>query len=109
MQNQAGKFITPNLESVTAAAKNALSRIPDDLRYSLTDAPGNESYPISGTVWAIVYTESAGSKGKALVDFLRWAVREEGGQKHSAELHYAPLPRELVERIDKVLATVKIK
>jgi phosphate ABC transporter phosphate-binding protein len=109
VQNQAGKFITPNLESVTAAAKNAVSRIPDDLRYSLTDAPGVESYPFSGTVWAIVYTEPAAGKGKALVDFLRWAVREEGGQKHCTELHYAPLPKELVERIDKVLATVKVK
>jgi phosphate ABC transporter phosphate-binding protein len=109
LQNQAGEFVIPRLESVTAAAKNALSQIPDDLRYSLTDAPGNESYPVSGTVWAVVYTDAPAGKGKAVVDFLRWAVREDGGQKYCADLHYAPLPRELAARIEKVLATVKVK
>jgi len=109
VQNQAGEMVAPKLESVTAAAKNALSEIPEDLRYSLTNAPGKDSYPISGTVWAVVYTNPPGNKGKALVDFLRWAVREDSGQKYCAELHYAPLPKELVERIDKVLAKVNVK
>jgi phosphate transport system substrate-binding protein len=109
VQNQAGEMVAPKLESVTAAAKNALSEIPEDLRYSLTNAPGKDSYPISGTVWAVVYTNPPSNKGKALVDFLRWAVREDSGQKYCAELHYAPLPKELVERIDKVLAKVNVK
>ena len=60
MQNEAGAFIEPTLESVTAAAKNALGTIPDDLRYSLTNAPGKESYPICGTVWAVTYTNPPG-------------------------------------------------
>ncbi len=43
------------MESVKAAVKGSLKDIPDDLRYSITDANGKDSYPISGTVWAVVY------------------------------------------------------
>lgn len=109
VQSQAGEPVVPNLESVTAAARNSLSQIPEDLRYSLTNAPGAGSYPISGTVWAVLYTDPPGGQGKRLVDFLRWALREDGGQKYCADLHYAPLPRELAERLDKVLAQVKVQ
>jgi phosphate ABC transporter phosphate-binding protein len=109
MQNQAGEFVTPKLESVTAAAKNALSQIPQDLRYSLTNALGKESYPICGTVWAVLYAEAPSQRNKATVDFLRWAVRQEGGQRFCADLHYAPLAPELVQRVDDVLAKVKVQ
>jgi len=107
VQNEAGDFISPSPESVTAAAKNALSTIPESLCYSLTNIPGKESYPICGTVWAVSYTSPPGGHGKAVVDFLSWAVRPDGAQKLCADLHYAPLPAELVSRIEKVLATVK--
>jgi len=108
VQNPEGDFIRANIESVTAAASNALSEIPDDLRYSLTNAPGKESYPISGTNWAIIYVNQLAGKGPAVVEFLRWATREEGGQRYAKELHYAPLPKGLVERVSAKLALVKI-
>ena len=65
VQNRAGKFIHADLPSVTAAAKGALKDIPEDLRFSLTDAPGEEAYPIAGTVssWnstLIIYQASLG-------------------------------------------------
>ncbi len=109
MKNEAGDFVTPTLESVTGAAKNALRDIPEDLKYSLTNAPGKESYPICGTVWAVLYTDPPGGHGKAIVDFLTWATRPDGGQKFCADLHYAPLPPEMTSRIDKVISTVKSK
>lgn len=39
VRNKSGDFITPTLESATAAAAG-LATIPDDLRFSLIDAPG---------------------------------------------------------------------
>jgi phosphate ABC transporter phosphate-binding protein len=111
LQNQASKYVLPTPEGVTAAARVALieGQIPDDLRYSLTNVPGEESYPIAGTAWAVLYTNPSSERGKAIVDFLRWAGRADGGQKYSADLHYAPLPEELVARIEKVLASVTVK
>ncbi|MBM4004171.1 MAG: phosphate ABC transporter substrate-binding protein PstS [Planctomycetes bacterium] len=107
VRNESGEFVTPNLESVTAAARNRIGEIPSDLRYSLTNAPGVDSYPISGTVWSVSYVGMGGAQGKAVADFLRWAIREDGGQKYCAELHYAALPRELAERIEPVIARME--
>lgn len=105
VQNREGEFIEASLESVTAAAQGALEDIPDDLRYSLTNAPGKHSYPISGTVWVVIYAQQPAGKGQVVVDFLRWVTHE--GQEYAAELHYARLPAGLVERIEKKLARVR--
>ncbi len=43
------EFIRASLPSITRAAENAIGTIPDDLRFSLTDAAGKGSYPIAGT------------------------------------------------------------
>lgn len=101
VKNRSGAAVKATVASVTAAAKNSLSEIPADLRFSLTDAPGPEAYPISGAVWAIVPVPQPGDKGKALADFLRWATHE--GQEFAEGLEFARLPSELVERIDKKL------
>jgi phosphate transport system substrate-binding protein len=101
VKNKAGEFVKASLESVTAAAGNALQEIPDDLRYSITDAAGKDSYPISGTSWAVVYLKQPQDKAKLIVDFLRWVTHE--GQDLCANLHYAKLPKGLVERLEKKL------
>ena len=98
VQNQAGEFITATLESVTAAAAGALTDIPDDLRFSITNAPGKDAYPISGTTWAVVYVKQPVDKAKALADFFYWVVHE--GQDQTKELEYARLPEGLVERLN---------
>ena len=100
VENRAGAFVAPSLKSVTAAAANRLKDVPADLRYTLTFADGKESYPISGTTWAVVYKKQL-AENRALLDFLKWAVHE--GQAHVAELKYAPLPPELVAKIDALL------
>jgi phosphate ABC transporter phosphate-binding protein len=106
VKNKEGMIVEGSLESVTAAATGALADIPDDLRYSLTNAPGKDSYPISGTVWAVLYVKQPKQTGKAVVDFLRWVTHE--GQAYAAELHYARLPRGLVDRLEKKLDMVQI-
>lgn len=105
IQNKEGTFVTPGLESVTAAAAGALADIPDDLRYSLTNAPGKESYPVSGTVWAVLYANQPAANAKMLADFFRWATHD--GQQHTAELHYARLPPGLVAKLEKKLELIQ--
>ena len=108
IRNQDGKFVAPTPEGVTAAAATVLPTVRADLRYSLTDAPGEGAYPIAGTVWAILYADqTTRTTGKELVEFLRWATHE--GQTHATELKFAPLPPDLVKRIDDRLAAVQVK
>jgi phosphate transport system substrate-binding protein len=99
VKNKAGKFIEAGSNSVSKAAAGAIASMPDDLRFELTDADGEEAYPISGLVFALVYKNQADAeKGKALVDFLWWITHE--GTKFVEELHYAPLPAELVAKVE---------
>jgi phosphate ABC transporter phosphate-binding protein len=103
VQNREKKFIKATTKSVTAAAAS-LEKIPDDLRYSLTDAPGEEAYPISGTTWAVLYAQQPAGRAGLVTDFLRWVTHE--GQTNAEELHYAPLPEAIVRRVEEKLGKV---
>jgi phosphate transport system substrate-binding protein len=103
VKNRAGKAIKGDMKSVTAAA--ATAKIPDDLRYSITDAPGDDAYPIAGTVWALVSTKQPEAKAKTLREFLTWVTHE--GQKDCEKLHYARLPNTLVQKIEDKLKMIQ--
>ncbi len=107
VQNHEGEFIKADLESVTAAADAAARDLPDDLRFSPTDAPGKSAYPICGTTWAVLYIDQPPVKGPEVVNFLRWCTHD--GQQYCEALYYAKLPKGLVEKIDKQLDAVKVK
>ena len=106
VKNRAGNFVTANVDAVTAAAAGAVTTLPEDLRYSITDAPGDKAWPISGTTWAVLYKDMpAGPERTAVVSFLRWAIHD--GQKFSGPLDYAQLPPELVARAEAKLDQVE--
>ena len=96
LKNAAGGFVKPTIESVTAAL--ATAEIPDDFRFSMTNAPGNGAYPIAGATWLLVYQQQKNpAKGKKLVEFLKWAAKD--GEKMAKDLQYAPLPDNLQQRV----------
>ena len=75
------------------------------MRVSIVNADGEDAYPIASFTYILAYKEQKdAAKGKALVDFLKWSVHE--GQGFTAALHYAPLPKEIVEKVDKKLAGI---
>lgn len=104
IRNKAGKFITPTPEAASTAATAAMKVKQEnepyslhELTYSLTNAEGEQSYPICGMSYAILYKNQSRRKGKPIVEFLKWATSE--GQKFATELDYAPLPAELTKAI----------
>ncbi len=99
IKNQAGEFIQPTLDAVTAAAAESLATTPEDLRVSITNAAGKGAYPISSYTYILVYKEQKdAAKGKALVDFLWWGIHD--GESYARDLQYAPLPKEIVTRAE---------
>jgi len=104
VQNKAGKFLKASLESVSAAAAEAAKNMPKDYRVSITNAPGEEAYPISTFTWLLVYQKSGGDKGKIINDFLQWMADE--GQKFAPSLGYAPLPDSVREMIKKTIQSI---
>jgi phosphate transport system substrate-binding protein len=104
VKNAAGQFVEPTLESVTAAL--ATAEIPDDFRFSMTNAPGEGSYPIAGATWLLVYEQQKDpAKGKKLIEFLKWALAK--GEGMARELDYAPLPDAVQQRVLKRIDEIK--
>jgi phosphate transport system substrate-binding protein len=102
LKNASGNYITPSIASVTAAL--ATAQVPDDFRFSMLNAPGDQAYPISSATWLLVYQQQKDpDKGAKLVQFLKWAYGD--GEKLAPSLDYAPLPDSLVQRaLDRVNA-----
>jgi phosphate transport system substrate-binding protein len=104
VKNASGNFVKPSVESVTAAM--ATAQIPDDFRFSMTNAPGADSYSIAGATWLLVYQQQKdATKGKKLVEFLKWALSK--GEDMAKQLDYAPLPAEVRERVLKRVEEIK--
>ncbi|HET7434235.1 MAG TPA: phosphate ABC transporter substrate-binding protein PstS [Thermoanaerobaculia bacterium] len=105
VQNKAGKFIAASLDSVTAAASGV--QVPDDFRVSITNADGENAYPIASFTWLLLY-QNADDKQRAqvMVDFMKWALTD--GQQFAAQLGYAPLPAEVVAKEQQALTKVQL-
>ena len=107
VKNKAGKFITPSVTAVTAAAAGVAKTLPanTDFRISVVDAPGPDAYPISSFTWIIAYQhQSDAGKGKKLVDFLNWALTK--GEAEAPSLDYAPLPSEMIPGVRAKVAAI---
>ena len=89
--NRAGNLIEPSLASTTAASNAAVSEMPEDLGQLLVNAPGDDSYPIAGYTFLLVYEEMPDcAKARELISFVRWALSD-AGDVAALELRYAPL------------------
>ncbi|MBN1628528.1 MAG: phosphate ABC transporter substrate-binding protein PstS [Thermoleophilia bacterium] len=100
LQNQAGNFIVPSLESTSAASVGV--EFPEDLRFSVSNSAGEQAYPIVGATWILVYQKMADpAKVEILKAWLTWSLDQ--GTSLAEELGYAPLSEEL-----RVLAQAKI-
>ncbi len=106
IKNKAGVFVKPTVESITAAIANKAKNMPADYRVSIVNADGENSYPIAGFTWLLVYKKQDDKvKGEKLVKFLKWAITD--GQKYCADLIYAPLPENLQKMILKTIDSIE--
>lgn len=99
VQNKAGKFVVPNAGSFKAAAASADWAKANDFYLIMTDAPGDDAYPIAATAFVLMHkVPQSPARTKAAANFFRWAL--ESGQQIASELDYVPLPPSLVTQIE---------
>lgn len=98
-------FVHAEAEKMTAAAQSMLPAIPDDLTFTLTNRSGKDSYPISGVIWAVCYQSQPAANEKMVLDLLNWVTHD--GQRYAKKMSYAPLPEELVSRVEQKLKRIK--
>jgi phosphate transport system substrate-binding protein len=93
VKNKEGQFVEPSLEATSAAGVGA--QVPDDLKFSTINAPGEKTYPISAVTFLLVWQDQCkvGIKpatAKLIKSWLDYALG--GGQEVAPDLEYAPLP-----------------
>lgn len=93
LQNKVGKWVSCSMETVAAAA--ASKPEVSATNFSIVDAAGANSYPVSGYSWIVVYRKP-GAHATQLYDVLSWLVGPQG-QENAKSVDYVPLPRNVQE------------
>ena len=89
LKNKNGKFVEASVAGATAAASQNKNVTPTN--FSITDEPGDTSYPIAGFSWLIVRTSiSDAEKAKALVFLIRCLATD--GLQYGSDLQSASFP-----------------
>src|SRR5262245_2141620 len=99
VQNKAGKYVSPSVQAFAAAAVSADWAGAQDFHVVLTDPPGEESYPIAATSFAVMYkVPKVPARTRAALDFFRWGFRD--GRTLASDLGFVPLPTGVVSQVD---------
>ena len=103
MINKAGKTVTPTSENFQAAAANADWKSQPGFGVILANQPGDQSWPMTAATWILMYKQpqDAAVSAEAL-KFFAWAYKN--GAKMADELHYVPMPANVIADIQKTWA-----
>lgn len=104
LENKAGKFVKPTIESGQAALAGV--EMPPDLRAWIPDPVGDAAYPIVTYTWMVFYKKyDDAQKAEALREVVKYCLTE--GQKVSSKLGYVPLPEKVVEAVSQAVNNVQ--
>ena len=99
LQNAAGNWVQPSLESFSAAAASADWKATQDFNLVITNAPGADAWPITATNFILMHKQARDpARAQAARDFFKWAYTN--GQAQAKSLDYVPLPPELVQQVE---------
>ena len=104
LKNRAGNYVDATLETISAAANVPL---PDDMRATKTDSDDPNAYPISLFTWVLVYKNQdydnrSMEEAEDIVKLLNYVISPEG-QKVAAQINYAPLSEQALEKNRKLI------
>jgi phosphate transport system substrate-binding protein len=98
IRNAAGAFVTPSTQSIRDVASAMESKMTDNFRVSLTNAPGNESYPIVSFTWFYVPVHPKDTqRSHAVNEYLSWVYAS--GQEIAQAQGYATLPPSVLQKV----------
>ncbi|MGY8706497.1 hypothetical protein RAD16_12230 [Bradyrhizobium sp. 18BD] len=85
---------------IQAAASSADWKAEKDFHLVLTNAPGEDAYPITATTFVLMpKAPKSPERSAAAIDFVRWSL--ERGRTQAERLNYVPLPTALVDQIER--------
>ncbi len=99
LQNRAGNFVAPTIESFQAAAANADWENAPGYYLVLTNQPGQQSWPITGASFILMYKKQTDVQiARQALSFFDWSYKH--GQDLAVKLHYVPMPESLVKMVE---------
>ncbi|MFZ5451547.1 MAG: phosphate ABC transporter substrate-binding protein PstS [Thermodesulfobacteriota bacterium] len=100
LQNKAGKYLQPDLDTFQAAAANAdWTKAPKGFSLMLVDQPGDKSWPIVGVTWIMVHKNYPDAKkAKEIFKFFAWCYKHGGDM--AKKLHYVAMPENVVKLVE---------
>ena len=99
LKNAAGNYVNPSDETFSAAAASADWSKAKDFYLVMTNAPGENSWPITATNFILMYKQPKNAASAANAkEFFRWAYAN--GDAQAKKLDYVPLPDALVKQIE---------
>jgi phosphate transport system substrate-binding protein len=105
VQNRSGKYVYPSIETVAAAAATKPEVSATD--FSIVNAPGANSYPISGYSWIMLYGKPSNpARAKLLLNVMKWLVTK--AQVLAKSVHYVPLPHNVQQHALKVISQMEL-
>jgi phosphate transport system substrate-binding protein len=108
LKNQAGHFVQPTSEAFSAAAANANWDTSKGFYITLTNQPGEGSWPIVGASFVLIPSEPPDpAKAKEVLDFFDYSFRN--GGDIAGKLDYVPLPSKVVDQVRQSWAAIKGK
>ncbi len=104
LKNRAGNFVAPTSANFQAAAAGADWAHAKGYYMVLTDQPGENSWPITGASFILMYkTQDNPAQGREVLKFFDWAFHH--GQKIAESLDYVPMPESVVKMIEHTWKT----
>ena len=99
LKNAAGRFVQPSDETFAAAAASADWANAKDFYLVMTNAPGQNAWPITATNFILVHKQPKdAASARQTREFFRWIYAN--GDAQARQLDYVPLPDTLVRQIE---------
>jgi phosphate transport system substrate-binding protein len=99
LKNASGNYVLPSDETFSAAAASADWSNAKDFYLVMTNAPGENSWPITATNFILMYKQPKNAaSAKQAKEFFRWVYAN--GDQQAKALDYVPLPAALVRQIE---------
>ena len=98
LRNAAGHWVQPSVQSFQAAADGADWAGVQDFSLVITNAPGEQAWPITATNFILMHRQPKDpARARKAREFFAWALQN--GRPQAEALHFVPLPPRLVQQV----------
>ncbi|MDO5566331.1 MAG: phosphate ABC transporter substrate-binding protein PstS [Planctomycetia bacterium] len=101
LENAAGQYVTPSIESFTEALKSASWKAEEGFYQVVTNASGEKSYPLVGITYILLNKDLESTKKDNLVNYIDWCF--DAGKNIAVKMNYVPIPDTAIAVIRPVL------